>query len=96
MEQIIDYVLQYQLIVAGFLLLLAILCWKSEEVRGWVVRGVVFLLILKVLYFAFQKFKYMIPSSQHPPAISDDSLEAEEHAGKKYYKTPDERFKDQQ
>ncbi|MEN8258089.1 MAG: hypothetical protein ABFS09_09550 [Thermodesulfobacteriota bacterium] len=96
MEKIIDYGQQYPLVLAGFVLLMLVLCWKSEEVRGWVVRLLLFLLILTVLYFAFQKFKYLIPSSQQQPALRDDSLEAEEHAGKKYYKDPEERFKEQQ
>ena len=95
MTEIIDFVLQYPLVLAGFILLVIVLCWKSEEVRGWVVRLAVLLLILVALYFVFQKFKFFIPSSSQPPAISDDSLEAEEHAGKKYYKNPDERFGEQ-
>ncbi len=94
MQKIIDYALQYPLVLAGLVLLLVVACWKSEEVRGWVVRLVVFLLVLTAGYFVFQKFKYDIPSSSQPPAIRDDSLEAEEHAGKKYYKTPDERLKE--
>ena len=94
MEKIVDYALQYPLVLGGVVVFLLFLCWKSEEVRGWVVRIVVFLLVLALLFFAFQKFKYLIPSSSAPPGIRDDSLQEEDHAGKKYYSDPDERLKE--
>ncbi len=94
MQKIFDYALQYPLVLAVSILLLLLLCWKSEDVRAWVVRGVVFLMILAALYFVFQKFKYLIPSSHQPPAIRDDTLREEDHAGKKYYQDPGERLKD--
>ncbi len=94
MQKIVDNVLQYPLVLAAFVLVFLLLCWKSEEVRAWVVRAVIFIMVLVALYFAFQKFKYLIPSSHQPPAIQDNNLTPEDHAGKKYYKDPDERLKD--
>lgn len=96
MQKIFDDALQYPLVLAVAILALLLLCWKSEDFRAWVVRGVVFLLILAALYFVFQKFKYLIPSSQQPPAMRDDTLRDEDHAGKKYYQDPAERLKDMQ
>jgi hypothetical protein len=94
MQEIVDYVLQYPLVLAGVALFLALLCWKSEEVRAWVLRAVIFILVLAALYFAFQRYKYLIPSSHQPPAIEDNSLTPEDHAGKKYYRDPDERLRE--
>ncbi len=96
MERIVGYALQYPLVLAALILVFLLLCWKSEEVRGWAVRGVVFLLVLVAGYFVFQKFKYLLPSSSQPPAIHDDSLSPEDHAGKKYYKDPEQRLKESQ
>ncbi len=94
MLEIVDYALQYPLVLAALVLLLLLLCWKSEDVRAWVVRVVIFLLVLAAIYLVFQKFKYLLPSPQQAPAIRDDSLSPEEHAGKKYYKDPAGLLKD--
>lgn len=96
MQKIVHYALRYPLVLAALCLVIALLCWKSEEVRGWVVRAVIFALVLVALYFAFQKFRYLIPSSHQPPAIHDDSLTPEDTAGKKYYRDPAERLKESQ
>lgn len=92
MQKIIDYAVQYPLVLAGLVLFFLLLCWKSEEVRGWAVRVLLLVLVLVALYFAFQQFKYLIPASQAPPAIRDDSLRPEDHAGKTYYQDPAERL----
>ncbi len=96
MQKVVDYALQYPLVLAAVILVFLLLCWKSEEVRAWAVRVVVFVLVLAALYFVFQKFKYLVPSSQAPPAIQDDSLNPENHAGKTYYKDPEERLRQTQ
>lgn len=91
MQKIFDYALQYPLVIAGLILFFVFLCWISKDVQAWVVRGVVFLLLLVAGYIVFQEFKHLIPSSQEAPAFRDDSLTSEEHAGKKYYKDPVDR-----
>ena len=80
----------------GLLFLFLLLFLKSGEMVAWGVRAVVFFLVLTALYFAFQKYKYLIPSSHEPPAIRDDSLTPEKHAGTKYYQDPDERLRENQ
>ena len=90
MQLIVDYIKQYPLILAGFVVVLLFLCWQSEEVRGWVIRLAIFILVLGALYLGFQKFRYLIPSSQQPPALRDDSLVPEKNAGQKYYRDPEE------
>lgn len=94
MEKIMDFAHQYPLAPAALVLLLLVACWRSEAVRGWVVRLVVFGLVLLALFFVFQNFRARVPSSQQPPAIEDNTLAPEDHAGKKYYRDPEERLKE--
>lgn len=96
MEKIMDYAHQYPLVSAALVLLLLVACWRSEAVRGWVVRLVVFGLVLLALFFVFRTFRARIPSSHRPPAIEDNTLAPEDHAGKKYYRDPEERLKEAQ
>lgn len=96
MQMIVDYVEQYPLILGVFVLGVLLLCWKSEEVRGWVIRLGIFLLVLGALYLAFQKFKYLLPSSHQPPALQDDNLVPEKNAGQKYYRDPKEILQESQ
>lgn len=93
MENVVSYGQQYPLVLGALILLFLLLCWKSEAVRGWVVRLVVFVLVVAAIYFVFQKIRYRLPSFHQPPAISDDRMAPEEHAGKKYYRDPEERLR---
>ncbi|PLX49741.1 MAG: hypothetical protein C0613_06065 [Desulfobulbaceae bacterium] len=93
MENVVLYGQQYPLVVAALILFFLLACWKSEAVRGWVVRLVVLALVVAAIYFVFQKIRYRLPSPQEPPAISDGRGISEEHAGTKYYRDPEERLR---
>jgi len=93
MDKIVEYIQQYYLVVAVLIVVILLLCWKNKEVRDWVLRLVVFALVLVAAYFVFQKEKYRLPSSGKQVTIRDDSITPEQNAGNKYYSDPAEDMK---
>lgn len=92
-EKIVAYIQQYYLVVAILAVIILLMCLKSKEMRDWVLRFVVFALVLAAAYFVFQKEKYRLPSSDKQVTIRDDSLTPEQNAGNKYYHDPAEDMK---
>lgn len=94
MAKLIEYGQNNPLVLLLLVGLFLLVCWRSEEVRAWVLRLIVLLLVLACLFFAYQKYKYLLPSSHQAPAFRDDRLLPEEHVGKKYYQDPAERLRE--
>ncbi len=93
MTKCLEYVQHYPLVLLLLAGLFLLACWRSEEVRAWVLRLLVLLLVLTLLFFVYQKYNHLLPSSHQAPACRDDRLLPEEHAGKKYYQDPAERLR---
>ena len=83
----------YQLYLIGAALIIIIGCVKSEGFRNWVIRLVIFGLIITLCYFGFQKIKYRFKSGNEVNPFNEEGVESE-HAGMKYYKDPGERIDD--
>jgi hypothetical protein len=94
MAKCIEYAQHYPLVLLLLAGLFLLACWRSEEVRAWVLRLIVLLLVLALLFFVYKKYSYLLPSSHQAPAFRDDRLLPEEHVGKKYYQDPAERLRE--
>lgn len=94
MAKLIAYAQHYPVVLFFLAGLFFLACWRSEEVRAWVLRVMVLLLVLAFLFFVYQKYSYLLPSSHQAPAFRDDRLLPEEHVGKRYYQDPAERLRE--
>lgn len=77
----------YKLYIAGLFLVIIIISFKSEVFRNWVIRLVIFSLILTVCYFGFQKIKYRFKSGKEVTPFNEE-MQPEENAGMQYYRDP--------
>lgn len=84
----------YKLYIAGLFFVIIIISFKSEEFRNWVIRLVIFSLILTLCYFGFQKIKYRFKSGQEVNPFNEE-MQPEENAGMKYYRDPSKRIEEQ-
>lgn len=85
---------EYQPFIIGAVLLIIFISFKNETFRNWVIRLMIFALIISIGYFGFHKVKYKFRSGQEVNPFNEQ-VEAEENAGMKYYRDPAQLIDDQ-
>lgn len=77
----------YKPYIAGLFFVIIIISFKSEGFRNWVIRLVIFSLILTLCYFGFQKIKYRFKSGEEVTPLNEE-MQPKENAGMQYYRDP--------